>query len=48
MTGALLWFVSALYAVQAIMFLRQGQHALAMVLIGYTVANCGLIWSAYK
>lgn len=42
----LLWAVTAAYAVQAAVYAYNGNLPLAVVVSGYTVANCGLIWAA--
>lgn len=42
----LLWAVTAAYAVQSVLYAWNGQYPLALVVGGYTVANCGLIWAA--
>ena len=41
----LIWVVTALYSVQAVIAVYGGNHAQALMLAGYTIANVGLIWS---
>lgn len=45
MTALPLWAVTALYLLQALLAVRDGQPAQATILGGYTIANLGLIWS---
>lgn len=45
MSTALLWMVTGLYLIQCGVSVHNGQHPQAMILIGYVVANVGLIWS---
>lgn len=40
--------VTALYAVQAVVFAAQHKFDLATVIAGYVAANLGLLWSALK
>lgn len=42
----LLWIVTALYGVQAIVFFVNGKPSAGLILAGYVVANVGLIWAA--
>jgi hypothetical protein len=46
MTLGPLWIVTLLYAGQAAIFVAQGKLALGLVLVGYSIANVGLIWGA--
>lgn len=43
--NALLIIVTAIYAGQAAIYFASGNRPLALVLVGYTIANVGLIWS---
>jgi hypothetical protein len=45
MIRALLWLVTALYAVQGAVFIWQDKPAAATILAGYVIANLGLIWA---
>jgi hypothetical protein len=44
----LLILVTALYAGQVVQSLWQGQHATALIVAGYVVANVGLIFSTIR
>lgn len=45
MSMALIWIVTALYLGQAGVWLWQGKPDGALILLGYAIANTGLIWS---
>lgn len=45
MTTLPLWLVTALYSLQAVVALRDGQPDKTTILTGYVIANLGLIWS---
>lgn len=42
---AILWAVTAAYFVQAGVLAWTGDRPQAIIILGYAVANCGLIWS---
>ena len=45
MNTILLWIVTILYSGQAVISLYNGQLAHSIIVGGYVIANCGLIWS---
>jgi hypothetical protein len=42
---AILWAVTAAYFVQAAVLAITGDRPGAIIIVGYAIANCGLIWS---
>lgn len=46
--AGLLILTTFAYALAAIAFACQGDRPLAIVYVGYTIANFGVIWLAYR
>lgn len=44
MNSACLWIVTALYLVQAVISFNPAMPAASVIMLGYVVANLGLIW----
>lgn len=42
----MLWLVTLLYGAQAAQYLFDGRAPLALVVVGYVIANLGLIWAS--
>ena len=40
-----LWIVTALYLVQAVVTYSNSMPAASLIMLGYVVANLGLIWT---
>jgi len=41
----LLWVTTAIYGFVSIELLAKGNTGMSVAFLGYTVANCGIIWS---
>jgi hypothetical protein len=44
---AILWAVTIAYFIQAAVLMVTHDRAQAVILLGYAIANCGLIWSLW-
>ena len=44
---AILWAVTIAYFVQAAVLMFTNDRAQAVIILGYAIANCGLIWSLW-
>ena len=48
MGSGLLAAVSVAYLGVALQYIAQGRYGIAVVFVGYAVANCGFIWDLHR